>query len=93
MKAARSDANQKQIVEALRKIGCSVQSLHRCGDGVPDLLVGRNGFNLLLEVKTVHGALNARQKRWHGEWHGDGVQIVHSPETAVEIVLLATTLF
>lgn len=39
-RAARTDANQTAIVEALRKCGASVQSLAAVGKGVPDLLVG-----------------------------------------------------
>lgn len=37
--AARTDANQASIVRDLRAAGCMVLSLHRVGDGCPDLLV------------------------------------------------------
>jgi hypothetical protein len=46
------DANQAEIVKALRKIpGVRVRSLAAVGDGVPDLLVGYRGRNWLLECK------------------------------------------
>ena len=51
MRAAKVDKNQTEIVEAFRKLGFSVQHLHTVGGGVPDLLVGRGGINLLVEVK------------------------------------------
>lgn len=40
MRAAKTDANQTAIVEALRARGHRVQSLAGVGKGVPDLLVG-----------------------------------------------------
>lgn len=87
MRAAKADANQGAIVAALRKIGCSVQPLHTVGRGVPDLLVGIRGHNLLLEVKD--GAkppsaqkLTADQVEWHGAWRGH-VEVVNSVEQAI----------
>ena len=39
-RAARVDRNHSEIVEALRRVGASVQPLHGVHDGVPDLLRG-----------------------------------------------------
>jgi len=39
MKAARTDANQSEIVAGLRAIGATVQPLHAVGKGCPDLMV------------------------------------------------------
>jgi Holliday junction resolvase len=50
-RAARVDRNQSEIVTALRSLGCSVQPLHTIGSGCPDLLIGIDGQNLLIEVK------------------------------------------
>lgn len=36
-----------EIAEALRRAGCTVQSLAALGNGAPDLLVGIDGRNLL----------------------------------------------
>ena len=41
MSGAHIDANQPEIVKALRDAACSVEPLHDVGRGVPDLLVGR----------------------------------------------------
>jgi hypothetical protein len=68
--AAKTDANQYDIVRALTRAGCSVESLHRVGAGVPDLLVGIGGRNYLLEVKSPKGRLNALQRGWHRRWCG-----------------------
>jgi Holliday junction resolvase len=77
------DANEGEIVRVLLGAGCSVQRLHGCGKGVPDLLVGRDGFNLLLEVKVPGGKLNGAQVDWHREWAGQ-VTTVFSAEDALE---------
>lgn len=64
----RADANQSTLVEALRAIGASVEILG--GKGVPDLLVGYEDENYLLEVKPRNKKLNDDQVRWHAEWKG-----------------------
>jgi hypothetical protein len=86
-RAAKVDASQSAIVNALRNVGCSVQSLAQLGDGAPDLLVGRHGRNYLLEVKTGAKAsqLNATQAQWHRLWRGS-VYVVRTPEEALAAV-------
>ena len=68
--AAKIDANQPEIVDALRALGCSVQSLASVGDGCPDLLIGVANVWFLIEVKMPGELLNPRQKRWHAEAMG-----------------------
>ena len=85
MQNAKTDENQAAIVAALRAIGCRVQTLHQVGQGVPDLLVGYRGTNLLLEVKTLTGKLNPLQTAWHTQWPGQ-VIIVHTPAEAIQFV-------
>ena len=89
--AAKVDTNQADIVKALRKAGATVQPLHTVGAGCPDLLVGVQGSNKLLEVKDGDKAPSARkltpdQVEWHAEWNGEPVYIVCSPEQALEAV-------
>jgi hypothetical protein len=93
MRAARIDANQPEIVAALRKAGCTVQHLHGVGKGCPDLLIGRAGVNYLLEIKDGGKAasdqrLTADQVVWHREWGGI-VAVVNSVEGALAAVGLA----
>lgn len=42
-RAARTDANQPEVVDAFRKLGCSVAILSQVGGGVPDLAVSKGG--------------------------------------------------
>ena len=74
-RAARIDANQPAVVAEFRARGATVQPLHPVGDGCPDLLVGYQGVNLLVEVKDGSKPPSARkltddQQTWHREWRG-----------------------
>ena len=83
-RAAKIDDNQPEIVAALRKAGWSVQSIASMGCGVPDLLIGRGGLNLLLEVKDGKKPKSKRmltedKRDWHESWNGN-VRIVECLE-------------
>ena len=68
-RAARVDFNQTEIVEALRKVGVSVQSLASIGKGCPDLLASKGDAMWLIEVKGPKGTLTPDQVKFmHGEW-------------------------
>lgn len=91
MRACRVDRNQSEIVKALRKVGCTVTPTHTVGDGFPDLVVGRQGVNYLMEVKDGTKSPSARalttdEHKWHIEWRGL-VHIVYSVEDALRVVL------
>ena len=74
-RAARTDANQGDIVDGLRAVGATVQPLHTVGCGCPDLLVGYRGHNYLIEVKDGAKPPSAReltpdQQEWMSTWRG-----------------------
>lgn len=86
----RVDANQNEIVKALRNIGASVQPLNAVKQGCPDLLVGYHGQNLLLEVKDGRKPpsdrkLTPAEKEWFDSWRGVAY-IVYSAVDAVTLV-------
>ena len=84
MTARRTDANQAEIVEALRMAGRKVQDLHGVGRGCPDLLVlCPSGALVLLEVKTPAGKLNERERDWLLEWDGAAAFVVRTVEEAI----------
>lgn len=90
-RAAKIDANQTAIVQALRQMGCTVQHLHSVGEGCPDLLVGAFGTTLLMEIKDGSKPPSARkltpdQEGWHRSWTGGPVSIVMDIEGAVRAV-------
>lgn len=89
-RAARTDANQAEIVKALRAIGASVTDTSSVGQGFPDLVAGFRGRNWLLECKDGRKPPSARKltpdqiefkATWRGHW-----AVVNSPEEALEIV-------
>lgn len=72
---AKIDANQNEIVKALRKVGATVQSLSSIGHGCPDLLVGFRGVNYLFEVKDGTKSpsrirLTDDEEKWAIRWAG-----------------------
>ena len=92
-RAARIDANQPDIVKALRRVGCHVQPLHTVGQGCPDLLVCTpRGRLLLLEVKDgskppSERVLTPEQVIWHAAWRRAPVYVVLNTREAVTICL------
>lgn len=90
MRAAKIDANQNEIVNALRKAGCSVQILSSVGKGCPDILVGFCGVNILMEIKDGNKPKSAQkltddQVVWHRNWNGS-VVVVNSVYEALNTV-------
>ena len=73
MTRARTDDNQQEIIDGLRKIGADVQDLSGVGKGCPDLLVSFRNTLYLIEIKNpeTHGKLNKLQREWHNHWYGD----------------------
>lgn len=94
--ARRVDANQEQIVAALRAYGATVRVVTQ-GGGIPDLLVGYTNpesltkYTLLLEVKDGNKPPSARkltpaEEKFFFEWTGGLLAIVESAEEAVDIL-------
>jgi hypothetical protein len=79
----RRDINEKAIVEALRKVGATVEFLD-IAQG-PDLLVGCNNINYLMEVKQPKKELRQEQLDWHIKWRGLA-SIVRSVDDALFLV-------
>ena len=81
----RVDANQREIVEALRRIGASVWITSSLGGGFPDLAVGHRGRTYLLEVKVSPVKLTPDEEGFHLQWRGQ-VAIVCNVEEAMEVL-------
>lgn len=89
MRRAASDANEKLIVDALRKMGCSVERIRSLRGGCPDLLIGLDGKNYLVEVKQPKtGRLSAAQIKWHSEWNGGAPLVVRAVDDVILFVNL-----
>jgi len=66
----RVDLDQKAVIARLEQLGFSVLNLSAVGQGCPDLLVGKNGKNFLLEIKSANGTLTPAQIEFHKNWVG-----------------------
>jgi len=82
----RRDGNEREIIEALKQVGCDVRYLN----WPADLLVGNAGRNYLLEVKDPEQPPSKRglttvEKEFHDNWRGQ-VAIVETIEEALEAV-------
>ena len=89
-RAAKVDANQPAIVEALRQVGATVEPIHTLGRGVPDLLVGFRGANYVLEAKDgsqppSRRCLTPDEEKWHAKWRGQKA-VVNSVDEALEAI-------
>lgn len=87
-RAARVDGNHAAVRRGLEQIGATVIDLAAVGGGCPDMLVGYQGRNLLLEIKD--GSKSPSQRRMttaqlelHASWRGQ-CAVVESVEQAID---------
>ena len=80
----RVDNTQAVVVAALREVGAVVAITSHVGQGFPDLVCGRNGRTVLLEVKTEPGSrLTPDEQEWHWAWRGGPLVVVRTPAEAL----------
>lgn len=87
---ARTDANQTEIVNALRDVGASVAITSMIGAGFPDIVVGYRGTNFLMEIKDGSKPPSARkltkaERKFHDLWRGT-VIVVNGVDEALGVV-------
>ena len=88
--AARVDANQKEIVDALRRCGASVlitSQLKNCFD----ILVGYNGKDYIVEIKDgkkppSQRKLTKGEQKFADGWRGGKYHIIESADEAIEML-------
>jgi hypothetical protein len=73
----RTDSNQSNLIADLIACHFSVANTSMVGNGFPDLVIARNGRNLLVEVKVDGEDLLPGQKQFALEWKGP-VIVAHS---------------
>jgi hypothetical protein len=83
----QQDANSITIVSVLRQAGCTVDYIESSVGraGIPDIVVGREGRNWLLEIKTKRGRVSEAQKAWQAGWRGQ-VAVVRTPFEALAAI-------
>jgi hypothetical protein len=91
------DANEPEIIAELEAVGAAVVRLDPSVAGLPDLLVGYRGRNILMEVKmppgpqggTSHAPLSEDQLAFMQAWPGPCV-VVRTPKQALHALEDAT---
>lgn len=86
--SCNKDGNHDAVVAALEGIGATVTDLAMVGNGCPDLLVGYQDHNYILEIKRDGKVkLNGNQEKFHATWLGRKPRVCYTPEMAVLQVL------
>ena len=90
-KRARKDMNQDEIVSTFRYLGFSVAITSALGGGFPDIVIGKNEKNWLVEIKNGDLSPSEREltddeKDFHEKWKGK-IFIVNSVDEAITLVL------
>lgn len=87
MYARRTDANHSQIVKAFRDLGCSVFDTSRIGQGFPDLVIGKRGITVLVEVKAdAKKKFTTAQDLFMMNWKGSTVSRIQDIEGVINLV-------
>jgi Holliday junction resolvase len=71
----RIDDNQKEVVSQLRKLGVSVAITSMLGKGFPDLVLGHQNKNYLIELKDGNKTksrktLTEDEEKFFNDWRG-----------------------
>jgi hypothetical protein len=88
----RKDQNHNALVGTLERIGCSVFDTSQVGGGFPDLVVGRNGRTMLIELKKelwTPKDVRASQYFFANGWKGH-YAIASTDDEVIRIVTEAT---
>lgn len=90
MPIKKVDANQKEIVKALRDKGMSVLIMSSLGKGAPDIAVGAKGMTFFFEIKDGKKCKSAKkltecEQLFFDNWKGH-VAIIESLEDVDEFV-------
>lgn len=85
----RVDDNQEAIVKKFRGAGYSVAITSSLGNGFPDLVVGKHGVNILVEVKDGSKSPSKRkltddEYTFHQTWRGAAC-VIESEEDVEEL--------
>ena len=79
------DANQSEIVAALRSAGWKVHDTHALGGGIPDLAVWREGGpRVWVEIKMPGEKVTEAERAFFYEWGPGAAIVVYSSEQALD---------
>lgn len=85
---SKRDANHGEISEVFRSLGFTVLDISAVGGGCPDIVVGRRGYNWLIEIKDGSKPPSARKRTvdeltFAVHWNGQ-VKVISSRDEAIK---------
>lgn len=87
-RAARTDRNHREIIEALRAAGAAVTDTSAVGGGYPDLTVSYRRAWYLIEVKDGEKSPSRRKlTKAQQDWHAQQQAAVHVVKDAHEALV------
>ena len=89
--ARNQDANHVEVVARFRALGCTVLTIQSAQAGCPDVLVGRLGTDVQVEIKDGRKVPSARRRTpaqlAHATtWRGRPVELVECAEDVDAVV-------
>lgn len=81
---AKKDLNHAEMVAFFRSLGCYVVDVASLPKFC-DILVGIEGVNVLVEIKSGKNGLTADEKLFHKEWTGAEIFIIRNEKEAQEL--------
>ena len=81
----RTDANQQEIMNALRDGGWVVWDSHTLGGGFPDCIAFKDGRTVLVECKMPGKKLNRKEQEFFDKCPGAKVIIYHRDEALQKV--------
>ena len=86
-RTGKPDANQHEIVLALRAVGASVLILSGQGFGCFDVLVGWKGQDFPMEIKAKQSdKLTDLEQEFHRTWKGRPIAVVYCSGDALRVI-------
>ena len=85
--AKKTDKNQQEIMDALRKHGAFVVDMSKAGKGFPDLVIGYKNITILCECKSSPKALYTKdQLKFIAQWSGGPLIRADDVESALRVL-------
>lgn len=89
-RAAKTDANQSDIIKVFEQLGVSVEDTSGAHNGFTDIVVGYKGITVLVEIKNSANVPSKRrltddQVKVHDRFQG-AITVVETQEQAIALV-------
>lgn len=93
MRAKRKDANHNEVADQVEKAGWSIFDTSGLGFGFPDLLVGKPGFCVPIEIKDgskppSKRKLTQKEQDFKDNWSGPYIEAISGEDAVMQLETL-----